>query len=141
MKKILSVLLLTFALTLVSHGQYYTGAYYTTKAPVPADRESGPLDVYLYEDGTCDVDIYFDGEFRFTAIGTFLFTSKGTKLSAVHHFNGYQITFTGTHRFGLFTGTFTAIGPDTSKGKWQGTLQDEPLTSKRAPRSKPTIKL
>jgi hypothetical protein len=129
MKKILAVLVLTLSL-LASNADYYTGAYYLTKAATPAVRQSGMFDLTFWEDGTCTLDFYYNGNFQFTAEGLYFETAKSTVFGATYGTGGFlsdSYGFKGTFKNGLVTGNFTVFHPlaANDKGKFQATLIPE----------------
>lgn len=72
--KRLFVIFAVFAITVAADAAtqiaFYTGAWYSTKAAIPADRQAGQIDFYFYDDNTVEVDIWYGGDIVATAIGT-----------------------------------------------------------------------
>lgn len=125
MKKFVAVLALTFALALVSHAEtFLTGAYYTTKAPIPQGREAGQCDIVLFDNGTTQLDCYFNGEIVFTLNGTWRL-HRGRYVVTAHNgaFAESPKSFSGTYKNGLLTGTWSIRHPQLGnfRGKWQAT--------------------
>jgi hypothetical protein len=125
MKKFLSVL--TLVLSLVAcQADYYTGAFWTLRGVIPAEKEAGSVDVTFYDDGTVEVDFFWDNEYLFTADGFFTEGTRSTTFSASYStggFGGKSFFVRGVYKNGLVTGSFTTYYlTQTTKGKLQATV-------------------
>lgn len=126
MKKLLAVLVITFALSLASHADYYTGAWFTTRAAIPAEREAGMCEVSFYAGNVVQIDFYHDGEYDFTATGTYVTKPTGTTFTAYFKspgFFGTTLWFKGVYKKGLLSGSYSGTYQGTKKvaGKFQAT--------------------
>jgi hypothetical protein len=72
MKKLIAVLTLTFALSLVSHAANYTytGVWYDTVSVLPKYKQAGQMDIVFDDNSTFNVWIYYGGELVATANGS-----------------------------------------------------------------------
>lgn len=121
MKRKIALLTALFILTLSGLAQsevgYWTGAWYDTAMPAGYVRTAGQIDIYQYDDGTVEVDVYYDGEESAYAEGTWTYSAITKK---------FTVRFT-TDQGEIFvikgTGSFWT-------GNYKGYIADKPYSGK-----------
>jgi hypothetical protein len=119
MKTIIATLIL--AASLLTSNAYYSGAWYSTKAPTPASKTAGQIDFYFYDDGTVFVEVYLAGDVAEYGSGTWSNVRGRTNLRFT---TSQGSTASGTMNRGLLSGTWKTADKRFS-GKWQATLVEE----------------
>ena len=119
MKKLLSTLVLTFALTCHA-GIYFPGAWYAT-VQKPA-KQAGAIEVTFFPDHTMEFDIYFGGEYLETVNGTYVETVKFFTFTVTDS-AGWVWTGKLTKTTGQLLGTFRS--PNVTRGKIQASRAED----------------
>ncbi len=129
MKRTLAILALAL-FTAAAHAadDFYTGAYWTLKAPLAVSREAGQANVTLRPDYTVTVDCLYNGNSSITATGSWsawkgkiAFDAKAYLGSTAGGLPNWAF-FYGRASDGLVTGTFSIFyNVEKYTGKFQAT--------------------
>jgi hypothetical protein len=122
MKRIITLLVLTFTLVAARADQEYTGAYWITKAPAPVAREAGQMNLLIRDDRTCRVTTFFNGVQSITIEGVWGFSKTGKIGIYARREESFYALFAGNLDGGFGKGVFgIAFAGDFYKGSWQVT--------------------
>lgn len=128
MKRLCLTSLVLALFSLVCHAaEFYTGAYYITKAPLLVAREAGQFDLTVNDNKTVAIQCYYNSGPSISLTGSWTTVRGKIKISAsttipstglgpgLVFFNGYA-------RSGFANGTFLIRADGVFRGKWQATF-------------------
>lgn len=116
---LLSLALLTVTAQAQTLLDSYSGVWYTTAAPTPAQKISGQLNLYFYDNGIVEVRGYYDGQLVDTVYGVHTAISPIARRITFTDSDGWR--YTGTLKLGFVSGSFVQPVTRLYRGRFQAT--------------------
>lgn len=127
MKRTLLIIALALFTLTAKADEYFTGAYWTLKAPLPVSREAGQVNVTVRDDHTVTMDTFYNGSSSMTATGTWSAVKGKIVINAKADLGNTGLFpnaafFYGKATSGLAVGTYRIYyAGELYTGKWQAT--------------------